>query len=872
MRFEVSLGVAFDTCYDGIVVAEVTPGSGLQVVYANPAFCRRAQRSQEDLIGRFASARFASDAKKSLAWEKIPNEALEGQCLALQIRVGDGAVASPQAVAWLIPDSESHRLYAAFRQQPAEPNSAAIVDSTAACIITTDVCGRVTGWNEGAARLTGYSAEEMMGQSVEILYPGDSRVRLADDIIPRLKKDGCLHLDAPVKCKDGTLRHVAMSLSVIPSRAGAPSRFVGVSVDAASLQQRAQGLEARGHLLESICRLQRLLISSSETSLVAYEALATLVLLSGSQSGFLAEVVLEKREPSFRVCSSLTLPAPSVSVNQVPPGGVLIQKTDGLIWQAIKEHKPQMADGEAIKSLRTGLPEPCCQPASLLAVPLGRAGDVIGLVVLMNRAGGYDESLIAAMQPLLDFCSHLSELCRDQDAARARQELWRQCFKNNHTALLRTDPAGSILDWNLSAVGLLKYPEDQIIGKSVMALGKDWDADLLDRIARALRDSGYWGQELTLQTFDGREIRAEVGVLPSREDSSQWMWIIRDVTARRETERALKEASERFDAFVQNSKTAFWLQSVDTHKLLYASPAFEKVTGLLASEVVEERQRLELVHPEDRERFRNALRATERGETVRFKYRLLPGDGRSRWIQSHVFPVKDDHGMVKRFAGLMEDVTEYEEAHARLSAAVAERDALLKEVHHRVKNNLQIISSLLRLHSGSVTGDSAGILQECRNRVDTIALIHDQLYQDESPSHINLQSYVSRLIGKVTGMSQLSDRIRVTKKIAPVLLDPKAAVLCGLILNELVANSLRHAFPGDAHGSIAIKVEQLDGSVSMSVSDNGIGMPAGFDPLKISTLGLKLVRQLSLQLKGEMTVQNNGGTTVEVRFPIDRAD
>jgi two-component sensor histidine kinase len=219
----------------------------------------------------------------------------------------------------------------------------------------------------------------------------------------------------------------------------------------------------------------------------------------------------------------------------------------------------------------------------------------------------------------------------------------------------------------------------------------------------------------------------------------------------------------------------------------------------------------------------------------------------------------------------MEDVTEHEEADAQLHEALQEKEALLKEIHHRVKNNLQIISSLLRLQARSTADpDSISILQESRNRVETIALIHENLYQSASFSRINFAVYAGRLLANVIGIHQVTpDGVKVTVDIEPLMFDPQTAVLCGLILNELVANALRHAFPGHQKGEIKIQAHARDEkAVIMSVGDNGVGMPQEFDLGQVHSLGIQLVRQLTRQLKGTMSVSSRNGAVVRIEFPF----
>lgn len=217
----------------------------------------------------------------------------------------------------------------------------------------------------------------------------------------------------------------------------------------------------------------------------------------------------------------------------------------------------------------------------------------------------------------------------------------------------------------------------------------------------------------------------------------------------------------------------------------------------------------------------------------------------------------------------MEDVTGYEEAVAKLHLALSEKEALLKEIHHRVKNNLQIISSLLRLQATSTHDpDSIACLEESRNRVDTIALLHEYLHQSENLSGINFSTYIRRLVTKLMSVNPAADTVDVEFHLEAVILDSQTTVLCGLVLNELVSNSLRHAFRRGQRGKIRIRVRSDRDNVFMTISDNGNGLPPGFDLERVDTLGLRLVQRLIRQLHGTVSISDECGVKVDVAFPL----
>jgi two-component sensor histidine kinase len=206
-----------------------------------------------------------------------------------------------------------------------------------------------------------------------------------------------------------------------------------------------------------------------------------------------------------------------------------------------------------------------------------------------------------------------------------------------------------------------------------------------------------------------------------------------------------------------------------------------------------------------------------------------------------------------------------------LERRVQEKDLMLSEIHHRVKNSLQVVSSLLNLEAGRIHDPAVhAMLQMTQNRIRSMALIHQTLYQSkdfaEVDFHAFLQSFVPTLI---QSYSIFPEQIALSFRVAEVQLPIDAAIPCGLIVNELISNALKHAFPKGRAGKIDIEFVRLaDGHLSLSVRDDGVGLPSGFRFENSETLGVQLVTMLAGQLHGAVTIDSRGGTGFEVRFPL----
>ncbi len=241
-----------------------------------------------------------------------------------------------------------------------------------------------------------------------------------------------------------------------------------------------------------------------------------------------------------------------------------------------------------------------------------------------------------------------------------------------------------------------------------------------------------------------------------------------------------------------------------------------------------------------------------------------------RWFSLTADPVFDECGAFTGAVYIVADITERERAAAQIKASLQEKEVLLKEIHHRVKNNLQIISSLLNLQAGSISDQQTiDKLQECRNRVTLMALIHEQLYQSENLGRIDFAHYIQHLATNLFVSYDISsDAIELLLNVAPVELSIDAAIPCGLMINELVTNALKYAFPPGKSGEIRIELHaNTDNHLTLIISDNGIGLPQELDFQNTESLGLQLVITLTNQLKGTLELNIDMGTEFKITFP-----
>ena len=268
-------------------------------------------------------------------------------------------------------------------------------------------------------------------------------------------------------------------------------------------------------------------------------------------------------------------------------------------------------------------------------------------------------------------------------------------------------------------------------------------------------------------------------------------------------------------------------------------------------------------------RLRRVLKTGEPllDQEVHGETRATPGLRRS-WLSSY-YPVRTPAGQVLGVGVVVVEITERKRVEEQLKSSLKEKEVLLKEIHHRVKNNLQIISSLLRFQSEHADRNPQVVLQESQNRIRSMALLHEKLYRSPNLSKLDFTEYIRSLASHLMQSYPLTGAVKMRIDAGQLFLDVDSAIPCGLIFNELVSNALKHAFPDGAHGEIAIELQANDDIVTLRVSDDGVGFPEEIDFRNTESIGLQLVSALTDQLEGTIELRGKPGTEFKIAFPAN---
>ena len=327
----------------------------------------------------------------------------------------------------------------------------------------------------------------------------------------------------------------------------------------------------------------------------------------------------------------------------------------------------------------------------------------------------------------------------------------------------------------------------------------------------------------------------------------------------------------RYRALVEQIPAVTFMASLERGlSNVYVSPQIEALLGFSQEEWMSDpvlwfRQ----LHPDDRELWNEEFaRGCAAGGPFRAECRFLTKTGEVVWVHGEARLIPDESGQPVLLQGVAFDITETKKAAEIVKSSLREKELLLKEIHHRVKNNLQITSSLLRLQAAKIPDAAVRqVLRESQDRIRSMALVHEMLYRSQDLARVDFPQYVRALVPQLFRSYNPGGRIRYRVEIDEIVFGVDLAVPCGLIINELVANALKHAFPGDRRGEICVRMRLEQDRYRLSVEDDGIGFPAGLDVSQTGTLGLQLVRTLTEQIGGRLQEKTGQGTAFVIDLP-----
>lgn len=664
------------------------------------------------------------------------------------------------------------RAHMALRREIADKTAVnnAIIANAGTAIISTDLEGGVVTFNPTAEELLGYSAAEIIGNFTPALWHDVEEVRQEAEILSQkygeTVEPGFLtfvrHLqEVKVYTKEWTyLRKggervpVMLKVSTLRNDAGKEIGYLGVARDLTSEKKAARVLESNVRISKMAQRCQEAFITGQPANSFFNRLLDDLLDFTGSEYGFIGETLYDDAGPYLRTYSIT-----DISWNEQTKKlfeehrqkGFVFKNHKTLFGVSLVTQEVVISNDPANDPRRGGLPPGHPPMRSFLGMPCCFAGNMVGLVGIANRPGGYNMELVMELEPLLNAIGALIEalrLSQSREATRqslaAEQDRFQKILVSAQTPFVESTDCGLVAEWNPCAEATFGVSSAEAVGNKIQNLFLLRDAaghegGLIQHFQRQ-EDFTADGKELMVIRRDGTHFPAQVVAWKvNRESSYSVCAFIRDMTTRYEL-----EAQQR-----------------------------------------------------------------------------------------------------KRF----------------------ESETMLKEIHHRVKNNMQVISSLLSLQSAHMNPKQRGVFMECRDRIRAMSLIHERLYTTGQLGKIDFGAYLREMVFLVSSSNKSADlEIDYDIQVESIEVTVDQAVPLSLIASELILNSMKHAFHGRSKGAIIVRLQREDGACRLFIGDDGPGIPPEEQLGASQSIGLKLIDGLAKQIRAQLEKISGPGAGLTITW------
>ncbi len=796
----------------------------------------------------------------------------DGQCVPVEMRIVDVKwEGNPAFLAMFRDLTAQKRAEAELRESEARFKD--LFDNSPDAIFVEDQVGNVLDANPTACLLHNMDRHTLIGKNVLDLVPPDRRDQVARDF-PRVVNGELDHVEGLSWTEDGRVTPVEIRVTRF-RYTGKPALLFHVR-DVTERKRAEEELQNHREHLEELVEERTTQLTKANEELrreiakrrEADEALRkSEAKLQSLIRNVRTAVVVHNSDTSIAMANATACELLDVAEEQ------LLGKTaDAPAWRFLREDGSDMPADEYPVNRVLATRQPIMDYVIGVQRPetLGTMWGLVNAVPEFAADGDLSYVIVSFMD--------ITDQKRSHEALRLSEQRFDLAVRGANEG---------IWDWQLESneswvsprfKELLGYEADFDFGNPVEFWQSQIHPDDFDRVYEALRNHVErrlpYDVEYRLKTRNrewrwfsarGQAFWDEAG------KATRMAGSLRDITKRKLAEQALRESETRFRAIFDQTFQFIGLMTPDG-RLLEANKTALDFGGVEANDVLEKPfwETVWWTHSAElQNQLRRAVERAASGEFVRFEAYHPAPDGSIHYADVSIRPVKDDRGNVCLLIPEGRDITERKLAEEQVKASLREKEVLLKEIHHRVKNNMQVISSLLNLQSRQIEDDHAKtVFQDMRSRVTSMAMVHEQLYQSGDLARVDFAAHVRSLVSYlIRSYGDASRAVLFHEDIQDVDLTLDMAIPCGLIINELASNALKYAFPDGRDGEIRVSLHLADHKFTLVVADNGVGLPARMDLGATETMGLQVVTTLVKQLDGKIEVERHGGTAFKITFP-----
>lgn len=481
----------------------------------------------------------------------------------------------------------------------------------------------------------------------------------------------------------------------------------------------------------------------------------------------------------------------------------------------------------------------------------------------------FDDEIIGVYGILQD----ITEEKRSKRKLEKSEQHFKSLFERNPDAVYSFDKDGNFIEANKSLEKLTGYSIEELKNLKFEPLVAQDDRERVWKRFKKASEGKPQTYEASGVHKNGQTFYVQVTNLPIYVDGEivGVFGIAHDITERKKAQQKLKDSEERWQQLVEQNPQP--VQIVQGGTIEFINQAGAEYYGASSPDELIGKSILDFTHPEYKENIVQRKSTLENYKSVDpHEHKIVLLNGKERFIEAHSIPItyKDKNAIQT----VIHDITDLKEKQEVIGKSLKEKEILLREIHHRVKNNLAVISSMLELQVMQSTDESAtNALRDSQLRIRSIAMIHEKLYQNESLHDISFDTYLKELVQTIQHTYASSEKnIKTSFDLDLISLDIEQVIPCSLIVNEVIVNSFKHAFSGNTDGHLHISMDFENGTITLLITDNGRGFPENFNIDEQQSLGMTLIQALTSQLDGSFNLSNNkNGEGILFRLQFEKA-